>query len=91
MFNHIPSRKERKALAKKLGLVKKKETFKERIERIARAQEVGKQLHLLHLQNIENQRKLEEIKKEEKPQSLTPSSWEQQEWKKIISEFKPEE
>jgi len=50
------SRKERKALAKKLGLVKKKESFKQMMERIGRAQEFGKIIHLQHIQNIENQK-----------------------------------
>jgi hypothetical protein len=83
---NLPSRKERKALAKAFGLVKKKESFKERMERITRSQEIGKQIHLQHLQNMENQRR-EEEKAKEKEQT----SWEQQELKKTISESNPEE
>ena len=75
MFNQIPSRKERRAFAKKLGLTGKKETLIQYRERIGRAQEFGKQLHLQHLQNQENLRinseKIEEI---EETQPLTPSN-----------------
>lgn len=91
MFNNIPSRKERRALAKKLGLVKKKETFKETMERFARSQEMGKMLHLQHLQNIENQRKLEESQKQENPPAQTPTSWDTEELKNLISEQRNEE
>jgi len=82
---NLPSRKERRALAKALGLVKKKESFKEMMERITRSQELGKQIHLQHLQNIENQRREEEESKKEQ------TSWEQQELKKTISEPNTEE
>lgn len=91
MFNGVPSRRERRSLAKKLGLVKKKETFRETVERFARAQEMGKMLHLQHLQNIENQKKSDEVRIEEIQASLTPSSWDSEELKKIISEQGNEE
>ena len=65
MFNQIPSRKERRAFAKKLGLTGKKETLIQYRERIGRAQEFGKQLHLQHLQNQENFRINSEAKLEE--------------------------
>lgn len=71
---NLPSRKERKALAKAFGLVKKNESFKERMERITRSQEIGKQIHLQHLQDIENHR----IKEEEVKEN-NQTSWEQQE------------
>jgi hypothetical protein len=54
MFNQIPSRRERRALAKKLGLTGKKESLKQFTERTRRSAEFGKQLHLQHLQNQEN-------------------------------------
>ncbi len=56
MFNQIPSRRERRAIARKFGLTKKKESLKEYVERVGRAQEFGKQIHLQHLQNQENLR-----------------------------------
>jgi hypothetical protein len=83
---NLPSRRERRALARALGLVKKKETFKETMERFTRSQELGKQIHLQHLQNIENQRKAEEESKQKEE-----TSWEQQELKKTISESNTEE
>jgi hypothetical protein len=55
-MNNFPSRRERRALARQFGLTKKKESLKEYSERIARAQELGKQIHLYHLQNQENAR-----------------------------------
>jgi hypothetical protein len=82
---NLPSRKERKALAKKLGLVKKKESFKEMMARIGRAQEFGKMLHMQHLQNIENQKNQKELTQE------SVDTQDQQELKKIISGQNPEE
>lgn len=57
-MNNFPSRRERRALAKQFGLVKntKNESLKEYVERVRRAQELGKQIHLYHLQQQENDR-----------------------------------
>lgn len=88
---YLPSRKERKALAKKLGLKKKKESFKEMIERFGRAQEYGKMIHLQHLQNIENSRNNFDQNLEKEEQKPTDSSdWNAEEFKKIIRGENPE-
>jgi hypothetical protein len=79
------SKKERKALAKKLGLVKKKESYKEMVERFRRAQEFGKMLHLQHLQNIQNeQNKTIESEKELVADPISEIQ-DQEELKKIFS------
>jgi hypothetical protein len=65
-MNNFPSRRERKALAKQFGLVKKKETLKEWYARTSRSIELGKQIHLYHLQQQENNR-LNPDQKEEDP------------------------
>jgi hypothetical protein len=67
-MNNFPSRRERRALAKQFGLTKKKESLKEYSERVSRAQQLGKQIHLYHLQNQENAR----LNPEESDESLTP-------------------
>lgn len=67
MGNQIPSRKERRALAKKLGLIGKKESVSQFVERVGRAREFGKQIHLQHLQNSENARISSELNQEEIP------------------------
>lgn len=64
-MNNFPSRRERKALAKQFGLVKKKESLKEYVERIRRSQELGKQIHLYNLQQQENARLNPNQKEEE--------------------------
>ncbi len=91
---YLPSRKERKALAKKLGLKKKKESFKEMVERFGRSQEYGKMIHLQHLQNQENSRiNLEEnieINLEVNPPIQQTQEWEKDELKKIISGETPQ-
>lgn len=56
MPDQFPSRKERRAFAKKLGLSGKKESLDQYIKRVGRAGEYGKQIHLQHLQNQENKR-----------------------------------
>jgi hypothetical protein len=80
---HIPSRKERKAMVKAMGLKKKKESFKEMMERFKRSQEFGKVLHMMHLQNIENQ---QNPKLEETDSLKEQETWEQLELKKTISD-----
>jgi len=91
---YLPSRKERKALAKKLGLKKKKESFKEMVERFGRSQEYGKMLHLQHLQNQENSRINLEEKIENPSEEITPiqenPEWGKDELKKIISGETPQ-
>jgi hypothetical protein len=92
---YLPSRKERKALAKKLGLKKKKESFKEMVERFGRAQEFGKMIHLQHLQNQENSRinldeKIENELEESKQIPQESQEWGKDELKKIISGETPQ-
>ena len=48
------SRRQRRQMAKQFGYIGKNETLKEQRERIRRSQEMGKQLHLQHLQRIKN-------------------------------------
>jgi hypothetical protein len=64
-MNNFPSRRERKALAKQFGLVKKKETLKEWYARTSRSIELGKQIHLYNLQQQENARLNPDQKEEE--------------------------
>jgi hypothetical protein len=96
MFNQIPSRRERRALAKKLGLSGKKESLSQFIERTRRSAEFGKQLHLQHLQNQENYRinlesNLEESKEEEQQTPTDSPNWGLKDFKQqIISGENPE-
>ena len=92
MFNQIPSRRERRSLAKKLGLTGKKESLKQFTERTRRSAEFGKQLHLQHLQNQENHRINLEEGKEQDQQPLTDSpNWGLKDFKQqIISGENPE-
>ena len=83
-MSNFMSKKERKALAKKLGLIKKKESYKEMVERFRRAQEFGKMLHLQHLQNIQNQQNSQDQSEKSQPD---PN---QEELKKILSDEKKE-
>lgn len=85
---NLPSRKERKALAKKLGLIKKKESFKEMTARFARAQEFGRMIHMQHLQNIQNELN---AKNESSIEPNNESLNNQQELKKIIGGKSKEE
>jgi hypothetical protein len=64
---YFPSRRERRAFAKKLGLKKKDETHKEWLERINRSHEAGKQIHLQRLQQSFNN----QIKEESQEIDLT--------------------
>jgi len=50
----FPGRKERRALAKKLGFKSKNEPTQEWIERIQRSQDIGKQIHLMNIQELAN-------------------------------------
>jgi hypothetical protein len=48
------SRRQRRQLAKKLGYLGKEETLDQQRERYRRSQEMGKYLHLGHLERIKN-------------------------------------
>jgi len=58
------NRKERKKLAKKLGLVNKNETFQERNDRVFRSIEAGKQLQQQFLMQTENNLRNQEVERE---------------------------
>jgi hypothetical protein len=96
MFNQIPSRRERRSLAKKLGLTGKKESLKQYVERIGRAQEFGKQIHLQHLQNQENLRINSEANLEENIEQLPSEPTNSPDWgledfkQQVISGENPE-
>ena len=89
---NFPSRRERRAMVKSMGLMEKKETLVQMSERFKRSSEFGKMIHLQHLQNLENHRinseKIEEI------QPLAPSNspnWGLEDFKQqIISGENPE-
>jgi hypothetical protein len=75
---NIPTRRQRRELAKQFGLNKEKESFTQWSERIKRSQEFGKMLHLQHLQNIENQNNpavVEEASIEQESAGLTSDQW----------------
>jgi hypothetical protein len=59
------SRRERRQLAKNFGLLGRDQTFSQRIERFGRSREMGKQLHLRHLEEVINSQLEQERKKEE--------------------------
>ena len=48
------SRRQRRQIAKKLGYIKKDETLTEKLERIRRSNQMGKQLHTQHLEAVKN-------------------------------------
>jgi hypothetical protein len=58
MENTILTRKQRRSIAKKLGYLGKKETFREMSEKSKRSREFGKMLHLQYLQNMENKKSM---------------------------------
>jgi hypothetical protein len=92
---NFPSRRERRAMVKAMGLTKKRETLSQMSERFKRSNEFGKMIHLQHLQNLENDRinseKIEEI---EEIQPLAPANspnWGLEDFKQqIISGENPE-
>ncbi len=49
------SRRERREYAKKLGILSKKETYEQMMERFRRSSTAGEYLHTHHLQEIKNQ------------------------------------
>ena len=49
------SRRYRRAMAKQFGLLSKKETLDQMLERYRRSIRVGEQFHTQHLQDIKNQ------------------------------------
>jgi hypothetical protein len=60
-------------MAKQLGYIGKNETLQEQRERVRRSQEMGKQLHLQHLQRVKNAQLELELrnKKEEEERILS--------------------
>lgn len=61
------SRKERRQIAKNFGLLGGQQSLSQKLERFRRSNEMGKQFHLRHLEEVRNfqideQRKKEEIK-----------------------------
>ena len=48
------SRRERRGLAKNLGLLSKKESYPQMMERFRRAKQAGDYLHTHHLQEVKN-------------------------------------
>lgn len=58
------NRKERKNLAKKLGLVKSDETSKQRQDRIERSKIAGNQIHQQFLMQVENDQRNQLVEKD---------------------------
>ena len=57
-------RRQRRAIAKQMGYLGRKETFSELLERTKRSGDFGKQLHTLHLEKVMNEQlETERIKK----------------------------
>ena len=48
-------RRQRRAIAKQMGYLGRKETFSELLERTKRSGDFGKQLHTLHLEKVMNE------------------------------------
>lgn len=48
------SRRERRGYAKQMGLLSKKESYREMIERFKRANQAGDYLHTHHIQEVKN-------------------------------------
>lgn len=48
------SRRERRAFAKQMGILSKKENYQEMMERFQRSSQAGQYLHTHHLQEIKN-------------------------------------
>jgi hypothetical protein len=92
---NFPSRRERRAMVKSMGLIKKRETLVQMSERFKRSNEFGKMIHLQHLQNLENNRiNSEKIEDVEETQPLAPTNspdWGLEDFKQqIISGENPE-
>ena len=49
------SRRERREYAKRLGILSKKETYEQMMERFRRSSAAGEYLHTHHLQGVKNQ------------------------------------
>ena len=69
----LPSRKQRREMARKFGLVKKDLTFKQWSEQLERTIAAGQVIHQAHLQENHN-RLLKKSKKEEQANS-TELAW----------------
>jgi hypothetical protein len=89
---NFPSRRERRAMAKAMGLTKKKENIVQMSERFKRSNEFGKMIHLQHLQNLENSRINSEKIEEDAQEAPTNSpDWGLEDFKQqIISGENPE-
>ena len=69
----LPSRRQRREMARKFGLVKKDLTFKQWSEQLERSIRAGQAIHQAHLQENHN-RQLKANKKEDQSQS-TDLEW----------------
>jgi predicted component of type VI protein secretion system len=89
---NFPSRRERRSMAKAMGLTKKKENLVQMSERFKRSNEFGKMIHLQHLQNLENSRINSEKIEEDAQEAPTNSpDWGLEDFKQqIISGENPE-
>lgn len=63
-----PSRRERRAFAKQLGILSRKESYQEMMERFQRSNEAGQYLHTHYLQEIKNS----EIERKTEDSQITP-------------------
>lgn len=61
------SRRYRRALAKQFGLLSKKETLDQMLERYRRSIQMGDQFHTKHLQDLKNQEILQAEENSETP------------------------
>lgn len=63
------SRRERRGLAKDMGLLSKKESYTEMMERFRRSKKAGDYLHTHHLQDVRNYQEDQKISKTEEKNS----------------------
>ena len=80
------SRKERKKIARDLGLIKKDMTFKERMEQGTRANEAGKQVSQRFLEINENSLREQEIQREQKQLADWTATYGEEEARKMIAD-----
>lgn len=62
------SRRERREYAKRLGILSKKETYDQMMERFRRSSAAGEYLHTHHLQEIKNQ----QLEKDQSSEPISP-------------------
>jgi hypothetical protein len=68
------SRRERREYAKRLGILSKKETYDQMMERFRRSTTAGEYLHTHHLQEVKNQQlEKEQISSPDESVSISPS------------------